>query len=498
MSEAGVRALIVVGDGLAGVMTAAALVRALPAHRFTVHLVPTGGADHSIGFDQPADCARPTLRRFHDMLGMEEEQLIAETGASFSLGTAWSGWSPSAPTFFLPFGEAGAALGGVPFHQLAARLRAAGRKVRLSDYSAATLMAQAGRFTKAPADPRSPLSSIDHALHLPRAAHRDLLLRCAVDLGLRVAPAKFRGASVASDGTIDAVMLDDGSRIEGWLFIDASGPSALLSSNLGGGHFHSWRQWLAVDRLLISEQASDVPPAPYGHLQAHAAGWRLQVPAQGRVGEALAYASGQLGDEEASRLTPGAGSPAQLEQGRLDEPWRGNIVAIGAAAAVLEPHSGLGLHLVQSAIERLLRLLPHELPAPPEQREFNRETSLELDRARDLVIASYALNGRIGEPLFDSARSADLPDELASKLALYRSRGRVTLLDGDLLEEPEWALFLDEFGVRPRRYDALADGLPLEWLEAQFARMRELLIAAVRPLPLHGDYLRSRLSRAAA
>jgi tryptophan halogenase len=215
---------------------------------------------------------------------------------------------------------------------------------------------------------------------------------------------------------------------------------------------------------------------------------------QDRVGDTLAFAADFLGDEEKGRFV----EAARFEQGRKAEPWSANVVAMGAAAAVLEPYHGLGLHLVQSAIERLLRLLPHDLPALPEQQEYNRETELELDRARDLVIATYALNGRVGDPMFEALRATDLPDELAAKLDLYRSRGRITLLDGDLLEEPEWALLLDEFGLRARRYDALVDSVPLDRLEAQFARMRELLIASVRPLPLHGDYLLGKRARAAA
>jgi tryptophan halogenase len=489
--------LIVVGDGVAGAMAAAAFASALPSHLYAVHLVPCGTRDDSVGIMMPVQTGRPGLRQFHHDLGINEDQLVRAAGASFSLGTAWSGCSPVRTTYFLPFAGAGAALDGVAFHQLVARLRAESRAVRMGDFAPAALMAQAGRFAPPPADPRNPLSTVDYTMHLPPGGHRAALLSAARKHGARHEQAGFQGVEIGADGMIEAIVLNDGMRLDGSLFIDASGSRAVLASALPGAGFESWRQWLPCDRAITAGQATDVPPAPYAHVEAHAAGWRLTAPAQEQVGQLLDYCSDFMSDEQASLMLPAGGDPQHIEAGRRTQPWSGNCVAIGAAAAMIDPHHGLGLHLVQTAIERLLRLLPRSLPAEPEAREYNRQTIDELDRARDLAIVSFVLSGR-SEPFWKSLKKAALPEELAAKIDLYRSRGRVPLLDGDLLDEPELALLLDELGIRARRYDALADIAPVERLERQLARMRELMIDAIRPLPLHGDYIAQIRAKAAA
>ena len=497
MNSAQPQRLIVVGDGVAGAMAAALLASALPAHLYTVHLVPCRTEDDSVEVSTPILTGRPGLRQFHHGLGISDDQLVRAAGASFSLGNAWSGWSPLRTTYFLPFAGAGAPLNGVAFHQHVARLRTEGRTLRLGDFAPAALMAQTGRFAPPSGDPRNPLSTVDYAMHMPADRYRAALLASARRLGVRQEQASFRGVELDPGGMIEAIVLDDGIRIAGSLFIDASGFRAVLASGLEGSGFQPWRQWLPCDRMLAASDATDVPPAPYAHVEALAAGWQVTAPAQGLVGRTMAYCSEFMSDEQAALLFAASGAPQRMEAGRRAQPWSGNCIAIGAAAATIGSHHGLSLHLVQTAIERLLRLLPRSLPAGPEAREYNRQTIDELDRARDLAIVSYVLNGR-SEPFWQTLREATLPDELAAKIDLYRSRGRVPLLDGDLLDEAEWALLLDELGVRARRYDALADVAPIDQLERQLARMREVMITAIRPLPLHGEYLAQIHRKAAA
>lgn len=489
--------IAIVGDGIDAAVTAATLARFLPKHRFALTAVP-GPVDQQEPFGA-VEATLPSVRHFHGQLGLEEADLIAKRGASFTLGNAYSGFSRGRPAYFVPHGDIGAALNGVAFHHLAARLRATGAEVRLSDYSLATLLAQAGRFTQPSDDPRSPLSTYTYGLHLPSAEYQAVLWRSAERDGIDRRAARLRAVEFTAEGAIGSVTTDDGSKLSADFFIDATASEAALVSAMPGSGFDSWKQWLPCDRSVTITAPTEIPAAPYALAQALECGWRRTVPAQGVVSDTIVYSADHGSAETIDQLVGNSGDEhhAAFEQGRQNQPWLHNCLAIGEAAAVLEPLHPRRHDLLIKGVERLLKLLPSGMPAAIESREYNRLTTQELDRARDFAILRYQIAGAHGT-LWDAARAADPPEALASKLTAFGTRGRLPMLDGDGEEEESWALVIGENGIQPSRYDVLADAAPLPALQQQFARMRETLIRAAAAQPKHGDYLESIRAKAAA
>ncbi|HYD36057.1 MAG TPA: tryptophan 7-halogenase [Allosphingosinicella sp.] len=479
--------LVILGEGVAGWAAAATLAGALPKSRYTLALVPTGAPDDSLGPFGSAEAASPSIREFHVRLGLDEDGLVRHSDVSYALGGAFSGWSSAEPTFFLPFGDIGAPLGTIPFHQLAGRLRSAGDEVRFGNFSVATIAAQMGRFARPSDDPSSVLSTYSYGLHLPLDLYARTLRDLALERGVRTVESRFVAAELDEQGGLAGLRLESGERVAGDFFVDASGPSALLSEGALAAGFESWRAWLPCDRAAASRSATPVPPAPYSHIEAGAAGWRRVVPYQGGVGELLVSCS-----------NAGEAPGTAFEAGRRKRPWTRNCIAVGAAAATVEPLQSTSLDLLHRALARLLRLFPASRDAAAEAAEYNRSTNEELDRLRDRLILPYKLNGRRGEPFWDQVRYMAVPNTLARKIALYQSRGRVPLLDGDMFEEAEWAAAFDALGVRPRRYDARADALPLDRIRRHFASMRTIMLDAAARLPSHRDYLARRTARESA
>lgn len=499
--------IVILGDGVAGAMAAAFLARAVPRETHEIHLLTVGGEDDSLGAFGPVEASTPSSRLFLSEFGLSEDDLVRRGDAAYSLGVAFSGWSNSAATYFLPYGDQGAPLSGVAFHQLAARLRVAGRSVRLGDYSAASLMAQAGRFMRPSNDPASPLSTYSFGFQISRSRYAALLRNLAIAGGAFSSPSIIDRVEEGADGVLGAAVLENGERVAGDLFIDASGPAAIGMSALGGSHFESWQPYLPCDSSVELAVPTPVPPSPYSHVAALPIGWRRTVPSNGERGEAVIYSS-TVADRTAAEaaLLDGIGAASSdaevihssFAAGRRTDAWVGNCVAIGAAACLLEPLASQSLMLVENSLRRLLRLFPSHQASPIEAHEYNRETRQELDRTRDFVAARYALNGRLGEPFWDAARNAARPATLEEKLSLYRSRGRIPLMDGDLFDEGEWTAVLDEHGVQSERYDVRADGIAPERLDQFLARMRQAIIASIAPLPSHGDYLAALRTRSAA
>src|SRR5262249_47906168 len=143
-------------------------------------------------------------------------------------------------------------------------------------------------------------------------------------------------------------------------------------------------------------------------------GWRWRMALQDRVANGYVYCSGLMSDEAATEALIGAidtstlGAPVhrRFTSGRRQRFWSRNCVALGPAAAVLEPIEGTNLHLIQSAIERLIALLPGAGCEDADIEEYYRLTISEIERLRDFLI----LHHHASRPV------AELPDELAYKI----------------------------------------------------------------------------------
>lgn len=479
-------------------MAAALLAVELPRSNFQLMIVPSEGSQRALDPFGSIVAGDPSMRRFHARLGLPESVLL-QSSASFNLGVAYAGWSSHRPAYFSPFGDIGATLGGAAFHQHIARLRDRGGHARIGDFSLATLLAQAGRFCHPSDDPASPLSTFSYGMHIEQSAYCRILFDIARRNGAELLDRGLAQVALDASGMVETLLLDGGERRGVDLVIDASGA---VIGEIGSG-WESWRGLLHCDRSAVQQRVVSDPPSPYSLAAAHQTGWLRTVPCQGLVCETLVYSSDaldQAGAEQALAERSKSSAPAahfDFVPGRRTAPWSKNCVAIGSAASVLEPLHPLALLLIHNSIERLLRLFPSGPSANVEAREFNRETIDELDRARDLVLLRYLINDR-AEPFWNEARAAQPPPDLERKMAAYRSRGMVPMVDGDQIDEADWALIFDEHGIRPKRYDVLADAIPSEQLTGLLDRMRGLLTSAAAAQPRHGEYLSELRQRAAA
>lgn len=490
------RRIVIGGNGLVAWLAAAALARALPAAERSIRILETNGGDE-LASPGHTDGTLPLTDSERHVLAGDEDAILRATGGTFALGRAFTGWSAQDSTWFHPFGSTGAGLGSVPFHHLALRLRREGRNLRFADYSLAALAAQAGRFSRPERDARSVLSTLRYGLQVDCAKLTEMLRATAGAAGVRRLDGTLRHAEPAEDGRIAALITDDGHRIEGDLFLDCSGPDAQLIGKALATEWLDWSAWLPCDRVIGAKLDAVAPPPPYSLARAHRGGWIRHLPLQSSTTLLGFYSGAAVAEHEAlERLRHSAGGATltdigtgALRSGRRECAWRGNCVALGAAAAIIDPLAATNLQLALSGIDRLLRLLPGSANTKAVAAEYNRQSSAWLDHARDFAILYYKLNGRRGEALWDDCRGMSIPDTLACKLALYRSRGRVPMYDEEPYEESAWVGLFDGMGVEPRRYSQAADGFATAEIDAHCRRVREVMLDALRRMPSHADFL---------
>jgi tryptophan halogenase len=486
--------IVIAGNGLPAWMAAAVLAHAVNEDDYAINVLAISETDT---FIQPFAYADATLPSPHKLLptGLNENQIIDQSKGSFTHGIALSGWANPDSTYFHPFGSIGAALGPVSFHQIVLRLRHQGMALRLANFSLSALAAQMGKFVPAINDPRSVLATCEHGLHLDCNALATGMHRQAEAAGVLSVKGTFGHAEYDSEGDISALVTNDGLRVEGDLFIDCTGSDALLAG--ADANWHDWSAWLPCDHLVSAIIRTNQSPVTYSHNDTFEAGWIQHLPMQGRTWLNGLYKTDSNSENRVlDKLLQSSGSDelqpvysGPLRFGRRTHVWHRNCIALGTAAALIDPVGISNLQLLMTGINHLLPLLPANRETAAVSTEYNRQMALQLDHARDFAILHYKLNGRRDEPFWDSCRMMPLPEELAYKLDLYQSRGRVALYDEEPLEETSWLNLFDEHGVNPREYSTIADGFGLEDLQKHLHRVRTVMMAALPKIPSHADYL---------
>ncbi|MBW8859927.1 MAG: tryptophan 7-halogenase, partial [Caulobacter sp.] len=102
----------------------------------------------------------PLISLFNAMLGIDEDDFVRRTRATFKLGIEFVDWTRRGHSYFHPFGAYGLDLGPISFQALWQRLRQAGKAEDLAAYSVCALAAEAGRFSRPVRDRASPLSQL--------------------------------------------------------------------------------------------------------------------------------------------------------------------------------------------------------------------------------------------------------------------------------------------------------------------------------------------------
>jgi tryptophan 7-halogenase len=488
-----VHRIVILGGAAAGWLAAAALARLLKPSFCDIRLVdsPQGEA-HSF-----SESVLPSFHRLNNLLGINEDDLVQKTRGTFKLGTKFAGWGSAADPYFHAFGTVGAKLDAVSFHHYWIKLRLLGDATRFDSYSTAAVAAKHGRFAPPVQDRRSMLSLYSYGYHFHVALLCAYLREYALAHGVtrvvqNVVDLELRG----EDGCVDALKMDDGSRICADLYIDCTGAAGLLSRHAIFGGYEDWSHWLPCDRIVSLPCASEGNPAPYSQSTAERSGWRCKVPLQHCLDSSLVYSSRHLGDDEAA-ATLLAGLPGRalaeprlqrLSPGRPARFWNRNCLALTGAG--LDPLESTGLHLVQTGITRLVTLFPVTRSSPPDMEEYNRLTRMEHERIRDFLILHHQSAQRRDSPFWEDCRHMQIPETLRAKIELFTHSGRIAMLEDEHFGEDSWLSLFAARNITPQGYDPLADVLDIGEVKAALLRMRSMIDAAVDTLPTHGQYIR--------
>jgi tryptophan 7-halogenase len=498
MPDRRIRKIVILGGGTAGWMTAAALAKVNSPPQFTITLIESD----DIGTIGVGEATIPTIHWFNRLVDLNEADLIRDTRATYKLGIEFVDWNGAGSRYFHPFGHYGGPHDGSLFYHRWIRAKLAGASRSHTDYSLSTRAALAGKFAQPGSDPNSIFATLGYAYQFDANLYAALLRRRCESRGVRRVEGKVsRVSQDPQSGFVTSLHTQRDEIIEGDLFIDCSGLRALLIEGTLHAGFDDWSHWLPCDRALAipSERVQD--PIPYTRSSAHAGGWQWRIPLQHRTGNGMVYSSKFCSDEQAAEVLQSHLDARALAEprlirflaGRRRQAWSKNVVAIGLSSGFLEPLESTSIHLIQSAIAKLLSLFPERLCHPQTAEQFNRVFAADVESIRDFLVMHYHLSAGRSEPLWQHCQHMRLPDELAYRMAHFTHTGRIVLRTDEIFKEASWFAVMLGQGLQPADYNPLLDSVSAEDNHTYLLRIEQQVAAALGSMTLHEDYIRRQL-----
>jgi tryptophan halogenase len=496
MSMAGqpIETVIIVGGGTAGWMSAAFLTQAI-GKRIRIVVIESDEIS-TIGV---GEATIPPINNFNTALGIDEDEFVKATQATFKLGIQFRNWGTLGHEYIHGFGTMGHPTGVVDFHHYWLKMHQAGRVDRITDYSLNLLACEKNKFLRANKDiPNSPLADIGHAFHFDAGLYAKYLRAYAEKHGA----VRIEGRIVGVDqhpetGFVQSVAMQNGDVHAADLFVDCSGFHGLLIEKTLQTGYHDWSHWLPCNRALAVPCESVEPLTPYTRSTAHAAGWQWRIPLQSRIGNGHVYCSEYISDDEAAAVLvgnlDGAGlaepRPIKFVTGMRKRFWNKNVVAIGLASGFMEPLESTSIHLIQKGVSRLVAFFPDRGFDDADIAEFNRQSQVEYEQIRDFIILHYKANQRTDSPFWQYCANMSVPETLQQKIDLFRANGRIFRLNNELFSEVSWFQVMFGQGIHPRGHHPLVEAKSDELIAKMLADVKRVMHGVTDLMPTHQEFI---------
>lgn len=493
--------IVIVGGGTAGWMSAAALSKFLNGNNYNIILVESE-AISTVGV---GEATVPHIRYFNETLGIDENEFIKKTNATYKLGIEFSNWGRIGDSYIHPFGIYGKSINDIAFHHYWLKAKLLGNVNPIGDYALCVKAAAAGKFDYPHGDETSLTSKYSYAFHLDASLYANFLREYSEANGVIRVEGKVVNVTTNSEtGFIESLLLDSGKSLTGNLFVDCSGFRAILIGQTLKTEFEDWSHWLPCDRAIAVPSAKTVEPIPYTKAIARDAGWQWRIPLQNRTGNGQVYCSQYISDSVVaeSLLSSLDGKPLadlnyiKFKTGRRKKSWEKNCVAVGLSSGFLEPLESTSIYLIQIAITKLIEYFPgfdfNSLVAD----EFNRELEMEYERIRDFLILHYSATERDDTEFWKYVKNMQKPASLQRKIELFKEQGHIEQYKRGMFLEPSWVAVYIGQRILPKCYHPIVDRLDNHELLSSLDMIKNEIGIESSKMPSHSAFIAKNHSEA--
>jgi tryptophan halogenase len=489
-----IKRVVIVGGGTAGWMSAATLSRYLKNNKYEIILIESD----DIGTVGVGEATIPQIQLFNKSLNIDEDDFIRKTHATFKLGIEFVNWGQKGDSYIHAFGSVGHDMESLPFYHYWLKLQKQGRSKDIGDYCLNTLASKKNKFMRSIDAGNSPLSNIAYAFHFDAGLYAKYLRNYAENFGVKRIEGKIIDVALdEQSGFISGVKLENHEVLEGDFFIDCSGFKGLLIAKALGVGYEDWSHWLPCDSAwAVPSQRLDPLPS-YTRATAHSAGWQWRIPLQHRTGNGHVFSSKFMSDDEARNILLGNIQGEKLAEprlikfttGRRKEFWHKNCVAIGLASGFMEPLESTSIHLVQSALARIMAMFPHKEFNQHEIDSYNEQVGFEYEKIRDFLILHYKVTERNDSAFWNYCREMEIPQSLQKKIDVFKANGHVFRFNNELFNEISWVEVMLGQRMTPQGYHPLVDILPEEEFDRRMAQVKRVIDTAVDYMPSHAQFI---------
>lgn len=486
--------ILIVGGGTAGWMAAAALAKTLGRNYCDIELIESD----LIGTVGVGEATIPQILLFIKMLGLDEQEFMRETNATFKLGIQFVNWSEPGSSYIHAFGDVGRSMEGIPFYHYWLKMRSVGKASEIDDYTLSSLACHQKKFMKSIDAGDSPLSNIAYAYHFDAARVAKYLREKAESWGVIRTEGKVVKAALDERGYIKSVQMEDGCIKMADFFIDCSGFKGLLIEQVLNTGYEDWSHWLPCNSAVAAQCKTVEAPVPYTRSTALSAGWQWRIPLQTRAGNGYVFCDKFISDQQAmdTLISNMESEPTttpkilRFKTGRRKKVWNKNCLSLGLASGFMEPLESTSIHLVQSTLSKFFSFFPHCGFDKVDIDEFNRQVNFELERIRDFLILHYVATKRNDSDFWNFCRNMEIPETLRQKIDQFVCSGRIFRFNNEMFSDLSWFEVMLGQGLVPGGYNPLVDVIPENTLDDRLESIKRVIKNSLAHMPSHEEFIK--------
>lgn len=427
--------IVIVGGGTAGWMSALYLQRIAPD--FDITLIES----EDIGILGAGEGTTPVFSTFIYSLGIDEQEFIRETNASFKLGINFVNWKDDGSSYYHPF------LAGLPELQttnlsntgetLSLSLPDNGSLYAITNFIANDLklndllinnvlsFSNSSPYIRAKGDI---IRAATYAYHFDAHLVAKYFRKIAEGRGVK----RIEGVvnSIKTDVSDNIIGLNVSDKnIDSDFVIDCTGFKRMIIGNHFKTEWISYKDKLKVNTALpFSLKPELTHIKPYTEAIAMDYGWMWKIPIQNRYGCGYIFDSNYLDLDNAKKEVQTFlgkeiefGKQIEFEAGRYKSAWKNNCISIGLSTGFTEPIEATAIWTI---ILQLLHISKIGLMSNSDsiRKEYNEFVSNTCDSISNFLQYHYFTNKKNNEFWSTYKESTTISERLKEKLDVWKYR----------------------------------------------------------------------------
>lgn len=405
-----IKKIAVVGGGTAGLVAALILKTRFPS--FDVDIIRS----EKIGIVGVGEGSTEHWTAFMDFIGIHYFDIVKECDSTFKSGIMFKGWGDKD---FLQSISSGFNQTEKKYHYAYAKQIAEGAEPK-DLMSSHTWDSRVNTWFMS-----NHASSPVLQFHFNTHKLNDFLTMISEHKGIRFFDDEISDIQLNDQGEIQSI-IGTKSSYEYDFYIDSTGFRRLLIDKLGA-KWVSYSQYLKMkSAIMFATEMPDGNIPMYTTAQAMDYGWMFSIPTYGRTGNGYIFDSDYItADQAHAEIEKFLNRKVEINRsinfdpGTVDTPWIKNCCAVGLSASFVEPleASSIGTSIQQAFLLSDLIVNYNESVI----KKYNNVMGGILENIRDFIILHY-LTKKTNTEFWQAARAVTLPDSLASKLEIWKSK----------------------------------------------------------------------------